>query len=88
VLRLRHSLFPTRFYAAFTLVEYDAGMAAGFSEAPASFVVVFFRTKAGNLHCRVTDVATRETWIAQEAVDLRRLLVKQRVHVRGGARPR
>jgi|GEM_PF-4148584 len=51
-------------------------MAAVFSEIPGSFVVVFFFTKAGELKCRVTDVASRTTWIAERATDLRRLLTE------------
>jgi hypothetical protein len=59
-------------------------MAAGFGEMPGSFVVIFFRTKAGELHCRVTDVATRETWVVRRAADLRQLLVERRSLGPGG----
>jgi hypothetical protein len=46
-------------------------------DRPDSFVVVFFRTNAGELRCRVTAVVTRETWIVEHAADLRQLLVEQ-----------
>jgi hypothetical protein len=59
-------------------------MTWSFSDTLGSFVVVFFRTKAGELHCRVTEVGTRETWIVRSATELRRLLVEQRSASKGG----
>jgi hypothetical protein len=53
-------------------------MTARFEEMPGSFVVVFFRTRAGELRCRVTDVVTRETWVASAANSLWQLLVERR----------
>ena|GEM_PF-5611734 len=47
-----------------------------------SFVVVFFRTNAGELRCRVTAVITRESWVVDHAANLRQLLVEHRAHHR------
>jgi hypothetical protein len=49
-----------------------------------SFVVMFFRTNSGELRCRVTAVASRQTWIADRATDLRQLLVEQHTQPREG----
>jgi hypothetical protein len=47
-------------------------------EQPGSYVVMFFRTKSGELRCRVTDVLSRESWIANAASDAWRLLIERR----------
>jgi hypothetical protein len=47
-------------------------------EMPGSFVVIFFRTRAGELRCRVTDVVSQETWVASAAPSLWQLLVERR----------
>jgi hypothetical protein len=56
-------------------------------DRPDSFVVVFFRTNAGELRCRVTAVVTRETWIVEHASDLRQLLVERHAQLREGGGP-
>jgi hypothetical protein len=58
-------------------------MTARFEEMPGSFVVVFFRTSTGELRCRVTDVVTRETWVAQGASSLWQLLVERQAPATG-----
>jgi len=58
-----------------------------FGEMPGSFVVMFFQTKAGELRCRVTDVASREAWIARSALDLWHLLVERRDAQNGSENP-
>jgi hypothetical protein len=60
---------------------------ASLEELPGSFVVMFFRTKTGELRCRVTDVVTRETWIASSASSLWRMLVERQPADTGAQSP-
>lgn len=39
-----------------------------------SFILTFFRTTDGAIHCRVLDACTKEHWIAPDAGRLRVLL--------------
>ncbi|HEY7993424.1 MAG TPA: hypothetical protein VID24_04405 [Candidatus Eremiobacteraceae bacterium] len=50
-------------------------MIAKTGEKPRSFVVVFFRSRSGELCCRVTEVSAQKTWVAQRAPALLRLLI-------------
>jgi hypothetical protein len=42
--------------------------------SPGPLVLRFYRTKAGDLFCRVTEPGTNETWIVQSAERLRELV--------------
>ena len=46
-------------------------------EMTASFVLVFFNTKARELRCRVTDVKTNETWVVRQPPALWQLLAER-----------
>lgn len=41
-------------------------------EAPEFVVIHFFRAPTGELRCRATDVRTRDSWLIDDPVDLRR----------------
>ena len=45
-------------------------MATDRFDQPRSFVVHILRTNSGETRCRVTDVATRESWIVERAEEL------------------
>ena len=47
-------------------------------QLPNSFVAVFFRSRGGELRCRVTEVATHATWGVQRPESLWLLLAEGR----------
>ncbi len=49
-------------------------------DVPGSFVIVFFRSRAGELRCRVTDVAAQKSWAVQQAPAVLQLLVAEETH--------
>jgi hypothetical protein len=49
-------------------------------DVPGSFVIVFFRSRAGELRCRVTDVAAQKSWAVQQARRVLQLLVAEESH--------
>jgi hypothetical protein len=41
---------------------------------PEPLVLRFYRTRTGDLSCRVTEPATNKTWVVQSAEQLRELI--------------
>ena len=54
-------------------------------EPPESFVVTFFHTADGTLHCRVINVCTKEQWIAPDPGRLRASMQKRTTLVSSAA---